>query len=182
MQMQSNSRQFQLCNVNSEIQSQILTEIRSTFTSEEQTLYINSLMMYMNYHQTEDYVVDLSKVYEMIGFNEKGKAKRTLEKNFAENLDYKIIQEGQEENKACPYGQALNPEANRVRGCAGKNKEIILLNIDTFKNLCMIAKTEKAKELRRYFVKIESVVHSVISKQVVAPLEITFTPEQIKVF
>jgi hypothetical protein len=43
----------------------------------------------------------------------------------------------------------------------------------------MIAKTEKAKELRRYFVKIESVVHSVISKQVVAPLEITFTPEQI---
>ena len=29
-----------------------------------------------------------------------------------------------------------------------------MLNIDTFKNLCMLAKTTKGKEIRKYYVKI----------------------------
>jgi hypothetical protein len=187
--------------VTSEIQNQILTEIRSTFTQQEQELYINSLMLYMNYHQTNDYVVNLEHVYQMIGFSRLDKAKRTLVENFIENEDYRVQEGyevnpaplnggaafpevkhnlgGEEVNKAPAIAGALNTEVKRNLGGAGKNKQTILLNIDTFKNLCMISRTEKAKELRKYFVKVESVVHSVVSKTVNIPRQITFTPEQI---
>ncbi len=40
----------------------------------------------------------------------------------------------------------------RVYG--GQNEESIMLNIDTFKNICMLAKTEKAKNIRKYYIKL----------------------------
>lgn len=43
----------------------------------------------------------------------------------------------------------------------------------------MVARTEKAKQIRKYYVKVENVVHSILSKQVTVPSRITFTPEQI---
>jgi hypothetical protein len=87
-------------------------------------------------------------------------------------------QEGEEVNTAPEFAGASFEKQH-----GGQNKQTILLNIDTFKNLCMIARTEKAKDLRRYFVKIESVVHSVVSKVVPQVVntqpQITFSVDQI---
>jgi len=33
-----------------------------------------------------------------------------------------------------------------------------MLNIDTFKNLCMLAKTKRGKEIRKYYVKMEEIM------------------------
>jgi hypothetical protein len=36
----------------------------------------------MNYHQTKDFPINLEDIFKMIGFANKGNAKRTLENNF----------------------------------------------------------------------------------------------------
>lgn len=47
--------------------------------------------MYLNYHPTEDYPVNLEDVYKIMGFAHKKNAKRTLENNFTEGEDYKVL-------------------------------------------------------------------------------------------
>lgn len=88
----------------------------------------------MNHHQTNDYVVDLDKIYEQLGFSRKDPAKRIIEKNFTENSDYKVYGGG--EAKPAPQlgGAGIN-EANRNLGGSGQNREKIMLNVDTFKKL-----------------------------------------------
>ena len=46
--------------------------------------------MYINYHPTNEYPINLENVYKMIGFANKGNAKRTLINNFEENKDFMI--------------------------------------------------------------------------------------------
>ncbi len=73
------------------------------------------------------------------------------------NIDYKI-QEGREVNFAPLKGRAKNQVENR----GGSNKEKVLLNVDTFKDLCMISRTEKGKEIRKYYLKLESISNSLV--------------------
>ena len=65
-------------------QSKLVNELNSNFTENEQKWYIANLYMYLNYNQTDDYPINLDDVYKMIGFANKGNAKRTLENNFIE--------------------------------------------------------------------------------------------------
>lgn len=53
--------------------------------------------------------------------------------------------------------------SNQVGG--GSGGEEIMLNIDTFKNLCMMAKTDKGKEIRKYYVKLENVYNKLIQEE-----------------
>ncbi len=61
-----------------------------------------------------------------MGFKHKANAKRTLKNNFTENEDYKIT--------------LLRKDERKNEGSF--NEETIMLNIDTFKNMCMLVKTE----------------------------------------
>ena len=103
----------------------------------------------MNYHPTNDFPINLENVFKMIGFANKGNAMKTIKSNFIKDEDYKIVIFRTEKN--------LNAEKagqhTRNLGGAGLNKEMVMLNVDTFKNLCMIAKTDKGKEIRKYYVK-----------------------------
>lgn len=44
----------------------------------------------MHYHPTNDYPINLEHVFKLIGFANKGNAKRTLENNFIKDEDYKL--------------------------------------------------------------------------------------------
>lgn len=126
----------------------VVKELEENFKSDEQRWYVAQLYMYLNYHPTEDYPINLEDVYKIIGFANKGNAKRTLENNFTKEDDYKII---------------LLPKEKKQN--AGRSEEKILLNTDTFKSLCMLTKTEKAKEIRKYYVKLENIYNKIITKQ-----------------
>jgi hypothetical protein len=65
-------------------------------------------------------------------------AKRTLENNFTLNEDYKKLLLPTEK-------QVPNTKDGKNLGGAGLNKDVIMLNIDTFKNLCMMAKITNSK-------------------------------------
>jgi hypothetical protein len=70
--------------------NKFVTKLKEHFTEEEHQLYVANLYMYMNYHPTNEYPINLEEVLEMIGFANKGNAKRTLENNFTKDEDYKI--------------------------------------------------------------------------------------------
>ena len=95
-------------------QTKMVELLNNTFTDEETRWYIGNLYMYMNYHPTNDYPIDLENVLKMLGFAHKRNAKRTLENNFVQEEDYKVTVLPRE------HGQF--------------STEQIMLNIDTFKN------------------------------------------------
>jgi len=131
------------------VQTKMVDKMNTEFTTDEQQWYIANLYMYMNYHATNDYPINLEHVYKMIGFANKGNAMKTIKSNFTENEDYKVVFFRTEKN---PLG--------------GRPIETVMLNIDTFKNLCMIAKTSKGKQIRKYYVKLENIYNQLIKDDI----------------
>lgn len=127
-------------------QTKMTTILNDEFTEEQQQWYVANLFMYMNYHPTNDYPINLEDVFKMIGFANKGNAKRTLENNFTKNEDYKIT--------------ILPSEKGYIA------REDIMLNIDCFKSLCMLAKTSQGKEIRKYYVKLENIYNKIIKEEI----------------
>lgn len=127
------------------LQTKIIQILNESFTESEQQWFVANLYMYINYHQTNDYLINLENIYKMLGFANKGNAKRTLENNFIINEDYKIT--------------ILPRENGRI------STEDIMMNTNTFKNLCMLAKTDKGKEIRRYYIKLENMNNQLIQEE-----------------
>ena len=121
-------------------QNKLLTKIKNNFTDTEQQLFVASFYCFLNYNQRNDFVIDLDNIWKWMGYNQKFKAKFSLEKNFKLDIDYKIL--------LCQPAQQKN-----ARG--GHNKETILLTIKTFKLFCLKAGTEKAAQIHEYYIKME---------------------------
>ena len=134
-------------------QSKMITLLNTEFTEQESQWYITNLYIYLNYHPTNDYPINLENVYKMLGFANKGNAMKTIKSNFIKDEDYKTLLFPMEKQK----------QTDETRG--GHNKEDIMLNVDTFKNLCMIAKTAKGKEIRKYYVKLENIYNKLIKEE-----------------
>ena len=130
------------------LQTKIVDKLNEIFDENEQHWYVANLYMYMNYHPTNDFPINLEDIFKMIGFANKGNAMKTIKSNFVENEDYKT---------------SFLPKEKSSWG--GSGKEEIMLNIDTFKNLCMIAKTDKGKEIRKYYVKLENIYNEIIKEE-----------------
>ena len=96
-------------------------------------------------------MIDLDNVWKWLGYNQKIKAKDLLEKNFIINIDYKFLLSQSTQQK------------KHVRG--GHNKETIMLNIKTFKRLCLKAGTTKADEIHEYYIKLEETLQEVIQEE-----------------
>ena len=130
-------------------QSKMIDTLTKEFNEEESRWYIANLYVYMNYHPTNDFPINLDTLVKLVGFAHKKNAKRTLENNFTKDEDYKIIK--------LPREQKQN---------AGRCEEEIMLNIDTFKNMCMLVKTEKSKEIRKYYIKLENIYNKIIKEEI----------------
>lgn len=129
--------------------SKLLSKIKETFTNSQQQLFISSFYCCLNYNQETDYIIDLDTIWKWLEFSQKDNAKRLLEKYFKLDIDYKIIQQDKEEKK----------------GRGGHNKEIIMLNIKTFKSFCLKAGTKKADEIHDYFIKLEEILQQTIGEE-----------------
>ena len=136
-------------NISFDYQSKMIDRLNKEFTENQTRWYIANLYVYMNYHPTNDYPINLETLVKIVGFAHKKNAKRTLENNFTKDEDYKIIK--------LPREQKQN---------AGRCEEEIMLNTDTFKNMCMLVKTEKAKEIRKYYVKLENIYNEIIKAEI----------------
>jgi len=137
--------------LSSNYQSKILTKIKEKFTNEQQQMFVASFYCYLNYDSQNDFVIDLDDVWKWLGFSKKQKAKVLLEKQFIINKDYKKLLNQQVKQIAITHG--------------GHNREIFMLNIETFKRFCLKTGTKKADEIHDYFINLEKVLQEVIQEE-----------------
>ena len=131
----------------------LLTKIKSSFTDFEQQLFLSSFYCYLNYHPTNDFVIDLDNIWKWLGFSQKARAKELLEKQFTIDKDYmKLLSDERKQTSA-------------TKGSGGRNKETFLLNVKTFKSLCLKAGTNKADEIHEYYMKMEEIIQEVINEE-----------------
>ena len=69
----------------------LLNKVKNTFNESEQQLFIASFYSYLNYHKTDDYIVDLDNIWKWLGFTNKANAKKLLLQYFLQDKDYKIL-------------------------------------------------------------------------------------------
>ena len=146
-------------------QNKLLTKIQTKFTETEQQLFVVSFYGFLKYDTTSDFVIDLDHVWKWLEFSTKQKAKMLLENHFVKDNDYKI-------STTPPVKQSEN-----TRG--GHNKEIIMLNIATFKRFCLKAGTKKADDIHEYYIKLEETLQEV-SHEETSELKIQLQQNQIQ--
>ena len=123
--------------------------IKSQMTEKDEELFMTSYYLYLQYGKdTTAFVVDFDVVWKEIHFSRKADAKQLLIKKFNKHIDYKILATG--------YSVASVETQNKH---GGNNKETILLTVDCFKNFCMLAGTPKSKEIRKFYIKMENIMH-----------------------
>ena len=149
--------------LNGDYQSKLVEKVKENFNNYEQQIFLSSFYCYLNYNSKTDFVIDLDNVWKWLGFSQKDAGKRVLEKNFTINKDYKLL--------LCQLAKQKNPNfAPQVGGAktdtrGGHNKEIIMLNIETFKKFCLKAGTKKADEIHEYYIKMEELLHETLQEE-----------------
>lgn len=136
---------------NGNYQSKLIKKVKNNFTSYEQQLFLSSFYCYLKYNNKTDFVIDLDNIWKWLGFGQKVNAKRVLEKNFTIDNDYKFL--------LC----RLAKQDDKIHG--GHNKEMIMLNVDTFKKFCLKAETKKADEIHDYFIKLETIMFEIMNEE-----------------
>jgi phage anti-repressor protein len=132
-------------------QSKLVEKVKNNFTNYEQQMFLSSFYCYLKYDTKNDFVIDLDNVWKWLDFNQKVKAKILLENHFNLNKDY--IKSLSHEGK-----QTLHTKG-------GHNKEIFMLNIETFKKFCLKAGTKKADEIHDYFIKLENIMFEITKEE-----------------
>jgi hypothetical protein len=172
--------------LNNTYNNKYIERIKSTFTNTEQQLFLSSFYCYLNYDQEKDFVVKLNNIWKWLGFARIDHCKRVLEKHFVKDVNYKIVFPQVSENfnenfapgtsggknpseKAAPptWGAGIDTinKTTKNLGGAGLNKEIILLNIKTFKKLCLKSNTKKADEIHDYFIQLEKLLQNILIEE-----------------
>jgi len=137
--------------LSSDYNVKLLTKIKANFSDFEQQMFLTSFYCYLNYHPTNDFVIDLDDVWKWVGFSVKIKAKTLLEKYFKENINYK--------KSLCDSVE----QTKHIKG--GHNIQKIYLNVKTFKLFCLKAETKKADDIHEYFMKLEEIIQETINDE-----------------
>jgi hypothetical protein len=132
-------------------QSKMVTKIKECFNGFEQQMFVSSFYCFLNCNSKSDFVIDLDNVWEWLGFKQKVNAKTLLEKNFVINKDYTKL--------------LLLQQKQTINTKGGHNKETFMLNVKTFKSMCLKAGTKKADEIHEYFIKLEEILHEIIQEE-----------------
>lgn len=132
------------------VDDQFVTRLKSELTNDDAEQFITNFQLYLVHgNDNNKFVVDVDDVWPWLGLSRKEVVKIILIKNFEENLDYVVT-------NSLPCDRKQH---------GGQNKEQILMNVETFKGLCMLANTAKAKKVRRYYSKIETVFFKYIEEK-----------------
>jgi hypothetical protein len=152
--------------LSSDYNVKLLTKIKANFSDFEQQLFLTSFYCYLKYHPTNDFVIDLDDVWKWLGFSQKIRAKELLEKQFVIDKDYKCLLSFEGKQTTCINAlKTQSGEQKKGKGRGGHNLQKYILNIKTFKSLCLKAGTKKADEIHDYYMKMEDTIQEVINDE-----------------
>ena len=86
----------------------------------------------------EMFPVDFEQAWKWIGYSTKGNAKRGVLSTLIAGVDYSLI------------------TGDKQKGRGGHNAEVIRLSVDGFKQFCMMAKTERGREVRLHYLELSA--------------------------
>lgn len=133
--------------------NRLMGMLRAALSSEEQRLFVDHFHMYLNHGRKDDFVVDLDHVFTWMGFTRKDNAKTLVLKHLAPGTQYTMSLL----RSATARSEVVLPAQKNVsRG--GRPEERIMLTVRGFKQLCMAANTERAKQVREYYLTMEEVL------------------------
>jgi phage anti-repressor protein/predicted GIY-YIG superfamily endonuclease len=89
-----------------------------------------------------EFIVDLEKIALWLN-SRKSTLKETLIKSYQKNIDYKVIKAIKAPNS----------------GSGGATKQNIFLTVEAFKKLCMLSRTKRGEEVRKYFLELENLIN-----------------------
>ena len=123
------------------IDERLFILMKEQMNTEEQLQFIESFKIYLNFgNDNSKFIINLDDIWKWVGFSNKGNAKTLLTKKFIKDKDY------------------INHFCNRKNGLIGSEKEIIMLNVSTFKKFCMKASTKRADDICDYYLKMENIM------------------------
>ena len=129
-----------------EIDTKLQDMLNSEFTNDEQIIFLQHFKGFLN--KDNEFVINIEFAFKWIGLARKDVCKRLLEKHFIIDLEYTI-------NTTVFHNKVENI---KLKNPDGRPTEIILMTPTTFKQLCIIAHTEKGKQIRLYYIKMESIL------------------------
>lgn len=130
-------------------------------TDEDHKMFIANFKFCLLHDRQKDFIIDLDDVYSYIGFINKATAKRSLESSFIHNTEY-ISTDSEPINKVLLNFQVEQKEKDN-RG--GHNKQTILMTPDTFRDLCLQARTEQGKKIRQFYMKMIDITYKYIQSK-----------------
>ena len=130
--------------------NKLINKIKEDFTETQQQLFVASFYSYLKYDKNTDYIIDLDDVWKWLGFSQKANVKKIIDRTFIIDIDYKIL---------------LCQSAEQENSHGGHNKQKIMMNIKTFKSLCIKAGTQKSNEIHEYFIKLEELLYKLVEEE-----------------
>jgi hypothetical protein len=149
--------------LNGNYQSKLITKVQNNFNNYEQQMFIASFYCYLKHDYKSDFVINLDNVWQWLDFSSKHKSKELLNKHFIINKDFRTLLTPSGEQTNSTLGSQVGETKKDTRG--GHNKEIIMLNIETFKKFCLKAGTKKADEIHDYFIKLEQILQEILQEE-----------------
>jgi hypothetical protein len=132
-----------IARLNQTYHSKIIDKLSVKFSNYDEKIFLSNFYCYLKYDKVNDFVIDLDNIWKYIGFRNKANAKRLLRNSFIIEKDYKIL--------------LLNIQ----------EKEKIMLNIQTFKKLCVKSFIKRGDEIYDYFSKLEEVFYEILLEEVI---------------
>jgi phage anti-repressor protein len=102
----------------------------------------------------EPFPINIEVLIEMKVYDRKDHCKTKLNKNFILDTDFKV--------------QKATPENSGVakKGGSGLLKENIMLTVDCFKSMCMLANSETGKQVKNYYLDLEKIFKEYILRDI----------------
>jgi phage anti-repressor protein/uncharacterized C2H2 Zn-finger protein len=102
----------------------------------------------------EQFPINIEVLIEMKVYDRKDHCKTKLNKNFILDTDFKV--------------QKATPENSGVakKGGSGLLKENIMLTVDCFKSMCMLANSETGKQVKNYYLDLEKIFKEYILRDI----------------
>lgn len=146
--------------------TKLVEKLQEHFSNDEQRLYVCNLFLFLNYHPINDFIINLENVWKFIGFSNKANAKRLLKHNFIEEKDYKklLIRSDEQKNKDNRGGGSVKKTVIRTDDGTFAS-ETIMLNINTFKKLCLKANTDNADKIHDYYIRLEMIYNQLMKEE-----------------
>lgn len=122
-------------------QDAFVQKLHEEFTTGEQRWFVDNFTVYLG-HDATAFVVDLDDALTWLGFSSRDAALRVVKSNLEAGVDFKIT-----------------PQVGEVMSQGGgPGKEVHMLTVDAFKMLCVLAGTTEGDVVRRYYIRMESVL------------------------